>query len=122
MQSLTLKQLFGIKALQTAGELIIEKSDLADVGLTATANNRAEQLLVAILLKALGNFQGYLTDENGNSVTDENNSTIEYNNSQLYELLEIFLFPPYIPDGNKRVLRNQFVTHSYTPYLVDDPN
>ncbi|WP_373525088.1 hypothetical protein [Nostoc sp.] len=120
MFALTLAQLFGDGANQTATELVIRKTDLAAVGMTATANNRAEQLVIAMLLKALENFQGHLTDENGNPITDENNSPIEYDNSQLYELLEIFRWPVYIPDGDTGVIRNQFVIQSYTLYKIDD--
>ena len=46
----TLQQVFGANATQTATELTITKADLT--GLTASANNTAESLLVGILLKA----------------------------------------------------------------------
>ncbi|MDZ8089026.1 MAG: hypothetical protein RMY16_26270 [Nostoc sp. DedQUE12b] len=103
MQTLTLIELFGVNAVQTADELIIKKSDLSAVSLTPTANNGAEQLLVAILLHALSNFQGYLADENGNMITDENNAPIEYDNRQLYELLEMFRWDAYAKKRNANV-------------------
>lgn len=46
----TLTEVFGAGALQDANTITIAKADLT--GLTATANNRAEALFVAILLKA----------------------------------------------------------------------
>ncbi|BBD66341.1 hypothetical protein NIES4072_63900 [Nostoc commune NIES-4072] len=120
MQTLTLQELFGVKAVQTSDKLIINKSDLSLVGLTPTTNNRAQQLLVAILLQALISFQGYLTEENGNIITDENGNPIGYDNSQLYELLEIIHWGVYIPDGYTNRIRNQFIIHSYV--LDNDPN
>ncbi|MDQ3018247.1 MAG: hypothetical protein M3Q64_00015 [bacterium] len=119
MQALTLQELFGVNAVQTTTELVIKKSDLVAIGLTATASNRAEQLVVAVLLQALRNFQGYLTDENGNTITDENNTAIEYDNSQFYELLEVFRWLTYIPDGYIDKIRNQFIIHSYVLYDPD---
>ncbi|MEH2066985.1 MAG: hypothetical protein V7K47_02235 [Nostoc sp.] len=114
MRPLTLQELFGVNAVQTADELIIKKSDLSAVGLTATANNRAEQLFVAILLQALSNFQGYFIDENGNILADENNAPIGYDNRQLYELLEMFRWSAYIKERTGNVyLTETIVTHSY---------
>lgn len=46
----TIQQIFGAGATQTAGAITIQKADLA--GLTPAADNRGEQLLVAVLLKA----------------------------------------------------------------------
>lgn len=46
----TLTEVFGAGATQDANTITISKADLT--GLTATANNRAEALFVAILLKA----------------------------------------------------------------------
>jgi hypothetical protein len=114
MQTLTLQELFGVNAVQTVGELIIKKSDLSAVGMSPTANNRTQQLLVAILLKALENFQGLITDENNIPITDENNYPIEYENQNLWELLEIFRWGPYIPEGMTDRIRNQIIIHSYT--------
>ncbi|MEH1809644.1 hypothetical protein [Nostoc sp.] len=116
MIALTLQELFGASASQSATELVIKKSDLVAVGLTATVNNRAEQLAVAIILKALEKFQGTLSDENGNTITDENNIPIEYDNRNLWELIEIFHWGIYIPEGYVDRLRNQFIIHSYILY------
>ncbi len=56
----TLQEVFGTNASQTATTLTITKADLTSVGLTASANNTAESLIVAILLKA----KEYLSDTN----------------------------------------------------------
>lgn len=52
MSELTLQQVFGAGASQTATGLTISKTDLVSMGLTASADNKAESLLVAILLLA----------------------------------------------------------------------
>lgn len=117
---LTLQQLFGENATQSATELVIKKADLVAIGLTPLSNNRAEQLVTAILLQALIPFHGCLTEENGNIITDENANPIEYDNSQLYELLEVIHWGTYIPDGYINRIRNQFIIHSHV--LGNDPN
>jgi hypothetical protein len=61
----TLTQVFGSNATQTATELVISKADLTD--LTASANNSAESLFVAILLKA----KSYLTATNYEANIDQ---------------------------------------------------
>ncbi|MBN3959259.1 hypothetical protein [Nostoc sp. NMS8] len=114
MQALTLQELFGDSAYQTATELVIKKSDLVAVGLTATGNNRAEQLVVAILLQVLSNFQGVLTDENGNQITDELNNSITYDNRNLWEFLEIFRWDDFLKERDHSVIKTStFVIHSY---------
>lgn len=114
MLALTLQQLFGDSASQTATELVIKKVDLAEVGLTATASNRAEQLVVAVLLQVLRNFQGILTDENGNPITDIDNIPVEYDNRNFWEFLEIFKWGLYIPEGYTDRIRFAMIIHSYT--------
>jgi hypothetical protein len=61
----TLIQVFGASATQTATTLTIAKADLT--GLTASATNTAESLLVAILLKA----QTQLTTTNRDANPDQ---------------------------------------------------
>lgn len=109
MQTLTLQELFGVNAVQTADELIIKKSDLSAVGLTAAANNGAEQLLIAILLQALSNFQGYLTDESGNLLSDEIGNIIGYDNREMYELLEMFRWDAYIKKRQDNIYLTQTI-------------
>lgn len=48
----TLVQVFGAGATQDLTTLTIAKADLTALGLTASANNTAESLFVALLLKA----------------------------------------------------------------------
>lgn len=48
----TLAGIFGSSATQSSTELVISKSDLAAVGLTADANNTPESLLAAIVALA----------------------------------------------------------------------
>jgi hypothetical protein len=115
MQALTLTQLFGDGAVQTADELIIKKSDLSAVGMTASVNNRPQQLAVAILLQALSTFQGYLIDENRNIITDELNNPIGYDNRQLYKLLEMFRWDAYAKARNGNVyLTETIVLENYS--------
>ncbi len=114
MQTLTLQELFGVNAVQTADELIIKKSDLSAVGLTPTANNSAQQLLVAILLKALSVFQAYVTDESGNLLCDESGNIIGCDNRELYEFLEMFRWDAYVKQRFDNVyLTETIVIHSY---------
>lgn len=68
----SLAQVFGANASQTATELIISKSDLASIGLTPSANNTAESLLVALMLLAAG----YLSTTNQDSINPDIQVTI----------------------------------------------
>lgn len=61
----TLTQVFGAGAVQDATTFTITKADLT--GLTASANNSAESLFVAILLKA----KSYLTTVNYEANIDQ---------------------------------------------------
>lgn len=66
----TLQQIFGANATQTAGVLTIQKADFPS--LTAAADNRGEQLMVAVLLKA----KAFLTTVNQDA-NPEQSITIE---------------------------------------------
>lgn len=88
MERLTLKQTFGVNAIQDATNLYINKLDLPE--LAANSGNRGESLLVAILLNLHSNFEGSVSDENNSDVTDELNRPITFSNLNLYELLNIF--------------------------------
>lgn len=68
----TLQQVFGANAVQDATTLTISKADLAARGLTASTNNTAESLTVAILLQA----GAYLTTANQDSVNTDIQVTI----------------------------------------------
>lgn len=80
----TLPAVFGAAATQTATTVTISKTDLATVGLTASANNTAESILTAILFLARnrlteagfnGDVDQSLTITNGfNSIVTRTNS------------------------------------------------
>lgn len=61
----TLTQVFGTNAAQTAATITITKADL--LGLTASSDNSAESLLVAIVLKV----QSALLESSFNTDTDQ---------------------------------------------------
>lgn len=48
----TLQDVFGSNAAQSASDLTISKTDLATIGLTPSASNSGESLLVAVILYA----------------------------------------------------------------------
>ncbi|MBD2344173.1 hypothetical protein [Anabaena subtropica] len=112
---LTLAQLFGVNVFQDGQVLIIAKSDLP--GLTPSASNTSESLLVAILLKAFENFQGELTDPQENKVTDPQWRTITYNNSSLYLTLLMEPWRGYIEQRlGLYVVRDSLIIHQFTEY------
>lgn len=94
---LTLQQLFGTGASQDAQSLIISK---ALPRLTASSNNRAEQLIVAILLQLLEQFEGKLTAPNGEAISDNQGREITYNNSKVYENIDCFQWKRYFKQPN----------------------
>ncbi|BAY22366.1 hypothetical protein NIES2100_21290 [Calothrix sp. NIES-2100] len=88
MNNLSLAQCFGKNSLQNSNSLVIYKSDLP--GLTPTAINTAEELVVGILLKILENFEGSITDENGNTITDVFGLPITYNQGDFVNAFNLF--------------------------------
>jgi len=68
----SLIQVFGAGASQTATNFTILKADLATVGLTASATNTAESLIVALLLLA----GGYLSTTNQDSTNQDIQITV----------------------------------------------
>ena len=89
MLSLTPVQLFGANFSQTANTLTISKSDLVNVGLTPSINNRAEQLLAAIVLKALSQMSDVLTTEANITLNNESNLLLTFDNSSLFIQLSL---------------------------------
>lgn len=81
---MTINEWFGVNASQTADTFTISKSDLP--GLTPSANNSAESLLSAIILKAREQCEGLVCDELGRSIASES-GFIEYDNSELFDLV-----------------------------------
>jgi hypothetical protein len=122
MQTLTLQQLFGESASQSATELVIKKADLVAVGLTPQLNNRAEQLIVAIVLKSLENFIGVITMEDGISITDDEGENIDYDQGdRLYEFMQFLSWEPYFERRNAliSVVRKTVIIHSFENYEIE---
>jgi hypothetical protein len=83
----TLTQVFGVNATQTSTTLTISKADLVSVGLTASANNTAESLLLAIVLKFKAVLTGTARDTNMDqsvAVTDGFSPSITTRNNVIY--------------------------------------
>lgn len=113
MQSLSLNQLFGEGAFQDANTLIIQKASL--LRFTPTANNTAESLLVAILITALANFKGEILDEIHQPITDENNQSIIFDNSEAFELIKGIEWQAFqFLRNNQKYINNQIVLEAYT--------
>lgn len=93
MELLTLQQVFGSNATQDSQYLTILKADYPS--LSPSVNNTSESLLIAILLKALENFEGYLTTESGEIVTTESGISITYKNIELFKLISIEKWKDY---------------------------
>ncbi|WP_414579598.1 hypothetical protein [Anabaena sp. CCY 9402-a] len=111
---LTLQELFGVNAIQDDQVLVITKPDLPL--LTPQSNNTAESLLVAILINALEKFQGFIEDEQGQSITDENNNPIEFDNKDAYEFLSIFNWEAsFSQRSEQNFIRNTIVIEEFTP-------
>jgi hypothetical protein len=67
-----------------------------------------------MLLTALQNFQGVITDEDNEPITDENNQPIIFDNSDVYELLKIIRWNPFfIFRKNRSYINNQIIILSY---------
>jgi hypothetical protein len=87
MSELTLAQVFGANATQTATELVIKKSDLQSVGLSVTADNRAEQLFVAMfaLAKLILNKATQETNNDIQITIVDSYTSIVFRNEQEYK-------------------------------------
>jgi hypothetical protein len=112
MESISLKGIFGDEVFQDETVIVIQKSSL--LKLTPTTNNTGESLLAAILITALQNFEGSLTDSDNQPITDEFNQSITYDNSEAFELLKIVKWYPFaFFRGNRRYINHQIVVSSY---------
>lgn len=108
---LTLQELFGASATQSANVLTIQKADLPY--LVASANNRAEQLLVALILNAQSAFEGVLVDETGDTITDEKGESISYDNSESYDFVVKYWRQIFTQRNGYLYLNKQFVVFYY---------
>ncbi len=109
MAELTLTQLLGQGAIQTSGSLIIQKSSL--LGLTISASNRPEQLLGAIVFNAKQQFVGTVTSELGTPITSESGAVLTYDNSDYYETFNIEQWQTVV-DADKRI--STFLVSTFT--------
>ncbi|OUL28282.1 hypothetical protein BV378_07620 [Nostoc sp. RF31YmG] len=109
--NLTLAQVFGTGASQTATTVTIQKSGL--VGLTPNANNRAEEILAAIIKTVDQQFEGYLSDPSGNAVLSPNKLSVDYDNSVLYDVAGVQQWQPQIFNNKTRFT---FLIFSYSTY------
>ena len=78
----TLEEIFGPGAVQTGDTLTIPKSRLVAKGLTASATNKAEALLVALIMAASDN----LTETNRSTDALNRHVTILYSGQDLVEV------------------------------------
>jgi hypothetical protein len=88
----TLVQVFGTNASQTASELVIQKSDLASVGLTASATNTGESLIVALLQLAKAELNTTKQETNTDiqvTIIDDTTPTIIVRNNANYRQLSL---------------------------------
>jgi hypothetical protein len=112
MNQLTLQQLFGVNATQDGQILRINKSDLP---LLTPGNNTAESLFVAIVLKALENFEGFITSDSDEFITDEFCNPITFNNGDMFTGLYVFNWNPYITERlNSYVVRSSVIIQIFT--------
>lgn len=110
---LTLQQLFGVNAIQDSQTLTINKSDLPL--LTPLSNNTAESLLAVILLKSLENYEGFITTEIDDFITDEVDNPITFNNGDIFTTLYVFNWSPYITERlDNYVVRNSIIIQIFT--------
>lgn len=77
----TIGQVFGNGVSQDIGGLIISKADMEVQGLTALVDNRAESMLVSIILTAASS----LTEENRLTDLPQRNISISYSGQDLID-------------------------------------
>lgn len=97
----TLAQVFGTNATQNSTQLVISKSDLAAVGLTASATNTPESLLAAIIVFAQATLTEVAYDANLDQsiiITDGTDSLITRNNVTYRQASKTIEF--YKPDSS----------------------
>lgn len=102
---ISLQELFGANAFQDINRVVISKLDFPN--LLATNSNTAESLLVAILINACDRFSGTVTSNDGTPIIDNDGIPITYNNSALYDLLNIFYW------------KRQFLKTQIQPKTID---
>ena len=116
-KSLTLSQIFGAGATQTEMYLRIFKADLKP---DSSDGDRAESLLVALLLHLQRSFEGVLIAPGGQSITDEQGLTLRYDNSALYEKLIFQYWKRQYPEAK---IRDRFLLDVFIspPIELEEP-
>lgn len=111
-----IKELFGVGVSQDASFLYIRKADL--IGLTPLVNNKAEQLLAAIIGTTQSTFEGLLIDELGDLIVSESGESINYDNSLDY-LYNVELWRSIITTSRNSI---KYITHQFlvTEYAQTD--
>ena len=77
----TLTEVFGAGATQSSTQLVIDKADLVAMGLTASAANTAESLLIALVKQ----WQINLTEQNRLVDLPARNVSVNYSGQDLVE-------------------------------------
>ncbi len=113
MPELSLQQIFGDNAYQNVDFLVCSKDDFFN--LTSVTSNRAESLLVAMLIKAFNNYRSQLTDSEGNIISDSINNRVTYNYISEFTDLKYWK-RQYFKGNNQPYLVDIFVLEVYKPY------
>jgi|SRR6478672_9311312 len=79
--------LFGEGFYQDIQVIVIQKGSLPGLNLATP-----ESLLAALIVQAASAFSGVLQDQNGEVLRNENNQPLEFDNSPLYESLNLSLW------------------------------
>lgn len=102
----TITEVFGNNASQTATELVVSKADFAALGLPQVADNTAESLLMAIILKA----QSELTPDNRAADNTNRQVTVEPTTPDIFD------------DGATTYERKSYYVTVYSPYTETPPD
>lgn len=118
MLTLSLQQMFGANVYQDSNSLVIKKSDFSN--LVASGDNKAESLLIAILLKVFNSSEIYLTDTNDKRLNDAANNFI----SNKYKISDFTSFTYwkryYFKQNNQNYLADTFIVQLHEPYIDGD--
>jgi len=111
LANLTLAQCFGANVVETSTTITILKSDL--LGLTPSGNNTADSIFAGIINNTHQQFEGNLTDQNGNNITDQNSTVVTYDNHLYYTSTWLQFWGYLFPKGG---LNSCFLYSQITPY------
>ncbi|MEH2371949.1 hypothetical protein [Nostoc sp.] len=111
MALLTIQELFGANVVETSTTITIYKANL--LGLTPLLNNTADSLFAGIINTVHQQYEGQLTDENGLTVTDQNNIPVTYDNHLFYSSTWVQFWGYLFPKGK---LNSCFLFSQVKPY------